>query len=82
MSGSKKVFTTLGSSNHVPEEREAFDYYATDPRAVEMLLKLEQFSPVIWEPALFVICIAAKAAWIYFRGKPWWRFPSIVKKGP
>ena len=27
MSGSKKVFTTLGSSNHVPEEREAFDYY-------------------------------------------------------
>ena len=46
MSGSKKVFTTLGSSNHVPEEREAFDYYATDPRAVEMLLELEQFSPV------------------------------------
>ncbi len=45
MSGSKKVFTTLGSSNHVPEEREAFDYYATDPRAVEMLLELEQFSP-------------------------------------
>lgn len=44
MSGSKKVFTTLGSSNHVPEEREAFDYYATDPRAVEMLLELEQFS--------------------------------------
>lgn len=34
MSGSKKVFTTLGSSNHVPEEREAFDYYATDPKAV------------------------------------------------
>lgn len=51
MSGSKKVFTTLGSSNHVPEEREAFDYYATDPRAVKMLLELEQFSPVIWEPA-------------------------------
>ena len=51
MSGSKKVFTTLGSSNHVPEEREAFDYYATDPRAVEMLLELEPFAPVIWEPA-------------------------------
>ena len=56
MSGSKKVFTTLGSSNHVPEEREAFDYYATDPRAVEMLLELEQFSPVIWEPAIFPRC--------------------------
>lgn len=51
MAGSKKVFATLGSSNHVPEEREAFDYYATDPKAVEMLLELEQFAPVIWEPA-------------------------------
>lgn len=51
MTASKKVFATLGSSNHVPEEREAFDYYATDPKAVEMLLELEQFAPVIWEPA-------------------------------
>lgn len=51
MAGSKKVFATLGSSNHVPEEREAFDYYATNPKAVEMLLELEQFAPVIWEPA-------------------------------
>ena len=33
------------------ENRETFDYYATDPKAVEMLLKLEQFAPVIWEPA-------------------------------
>ena len=51
MGGSKKVFTTLGSSNHVPEEREQFDYYATDPRAVELLLEMEAFAPVIWEPA-------------------------------
>ena len=29
MAGSKKVFATLGSSNHVPEEREAFDYADT-----------------------------------------------------
>ena len=51
MAGSKKVFTTLGSSNHVPEEREQFDYYVTDPRAVELLLEMEAFAPVIWEPA-------------------------------
>lgn len=51
MTGSKKVFTTLGSSNHAAEDREVFDYYATDPKAVEMLLELEQFAPVIWEPA-------------------------------
>lgn len=51
MGGSKKVFTVLGSSSHALENREAFDYYATDPKAVEMLLELEQFAPVIWEPA-------------------------------
>ena len=27
------------------------DYYATDPQAVEMLLDLEPFAQVIWEPA-------------------------------
>ena len=51
MAGSKKVFTTLGSSNHAADQREAFDYYATDPKAVEMLLEMETFAPVIWEPA-------------------------------
>ena len=49
MAGSKKVFTTLGSSNHALENREAFDYYATDPKAVEMLLELEQFTPGFFE---------------------------------
>lgn len=28
----------LGASNHVPEDREANDYYATDPTALEMFL--------------------------------------------
>lgn len=51
MAGSKKVFTTLGSSNHALENRETFDYYATEPKAVEMLLELERFAPLIWEPA-------------------------------
>lgn len=45
------VFSTLGASNHVADERAANDYYATDPRAVEMLLQMETFAPVIWEPA-------------------------------
>ena len=51
MAGSKKVFKTLGSSNHTPDKRAEYDYYATDPQAVEMLLALETFAPVIWEPA-------------------------------
>lgn len=46
-----KVYTTLGASNHVPEEREKYDYYATDPEAVEMLLEMEKFNQYIWEPA-------------------------------
>lgn len=32
-------------------DAEMNDYYATDPRAVEMLLELEKFSKSIWEPA-------------------------------
>lgn len=51
MRNQNSVFTTLGASNHALEEREQHDYYATDPKAVELLLELEQFSPVIWEPA-------------------------------
>lgn len=51
MADSKRVFTTIGASNHSEKEREAHDYYATDPKAVELLLELEQFAPVIWEPA-------------------------------
>lgn len=32
-------------------EREKNDYYATDPRAMEELLRYETFAPDIWEPA-------------------------------
>ena len=45
------IFVTLGASNHSNTEREVDDFYATDPRAVELLLNLEQFSPDIWECA-------------------------------
>ena len=51
MAGNQLVFSTLGASNHVADERATNDYYATDPKAVEMLLEMETFAPVIWEPA-------------------------------
>lgn len=51
MSGNSFVFSSIGSSNHVADERARHDYYATDPKAVEMLLQMETFAPVIWEPA-------------------------------
>lgn len=47
MRNQNSIFTTLGASNHALEEREQHDYYATDPKAVELLLELEQFAPVI-----------------------------------
>ena len=45
------IYTTLGASNHTDEERETNDYYATEPKAAELLCKLVQFSPNVWECA-------------------------------
>jgi hypothetical protein len=47
----KSIYTTLGASNHVEEEREENDYYATEPKATKLLLQLEEFSNTIWECA-------------------------------
>lgn len=48
---SRDVFTTIGARNYALEERQQDDYYATDPRAIDLLLKEEKFAPVIWECA-------------------------------
>lgn len=45
------VFKTLGASNHCSSEREVNDYYATDPNALEQLLRYEKFNPYVWECA-------------------------------
>ena len=45
------IFKQLAASSHSEEEREQNDYYATDPKAVEGLLRYEDFSRMIWEPA-------------------------------
>lgn len=37
--------------NYRRKDAEVNDYYATDPRAVELLLEQEPFSNSIWEPA-------------------------------
>lgn len=46
------IYKTLGASNHTDKEREENDYYATDPVAIDKLLKVEQLSNFIWEPAV------------------------------
>ncbi len=45
------IFKTLGASNHTDKERQKHDYYATEPRAIELLLEVEEFSNHIWECA-------------------------------
>lgn len=47
----KSIFVCNGASNHTTEERQVDDYYATEPKAVEILLDQETFSPYIWECA-------------------------------
>lgn len=42
---------TLGASNHTEKEREKHDYYATEPKAVKLLLEKEKFCPYVWECA-------------------------------
>lgn len=44
------VYKIIGASNHSDENRADDDYYATDPKAVEELLKREKFSHYVWEP--------------------------------
>ena len=46
------IFVTLGSSNHVEEDRALYDFYATDPKALELLISDggATFSHKILEP--------------------------------
>lgn len=47
----RSMFVCNGASNHSKEERQAEDYYATEPKAVEILLENEEFSNYVWECA-------------------------------
>lgn len=46
----QSMFVTNGDSNHSTQDRQAHDFYATPPDAVEQLLHLESFSKNILEP--------------------------------
>lgn len=45
------IFKSLASSNHSEVEREENDFYATDPKAIELLLEKEPFNKTVWECA-------------------------------
>lgn len=46
--GNSQAVRAVNQRNKDAEEN---DYYATEPRAVELLLEKEQFDHIIWEPA-------------------------------
>lgn len=48
----KTTYRMLGASNHTEKQRQENDYYATEPKAIELLLQKEKFSPVVWENAV------------------------------
>lgn len=48
---SRSAHATLGARNYAQYDRETNDYYATEPKALELLLDLETFSPTVWECA-------------------------------
>lgn len=47
----RSIFTIMGARNYALEERETNDYYATEPKALELLLDIEPFSRNVWECA-------------------------------
>ena len=48
---SRSAHALLGARNYALNERETNDYYATEPKAVKLLIEVERFSPMIWECA-------------------------------
>lgn len=45
------IYSILGASSHSQTVRAQDDYYATEPKAMEILLEEETFAPHIWECA-------------------------------
>ncbi len=48
---SNSIYKTLGASNHTEKERVSMDFYATQPEAIDLLLKKVNLPHVILEPA-------------------------------
>lgn len=50
MNNINKTYSCIGASNHSKTDRQVDDYYATPPRMVKLLCKLETFHKDILEP--------------------------------
>lgn len=54
----KSTFVTLGASNHTDKKRESNDFYATDPIAIDKLVKAIHLPHKIWECACGTGCLS------------------------
>ena len=45
------IYKTLGASSHSEKDREENDFYATEPKAIDLLCEVEKFNEWILEPA-------------------------------
>lgn len=54
------IYKTLGASNHTDKEREKHDFYATDPSAIDLLIKKVDLPKQILEPACGSGCLSVR----------------------
>ena len=54
------IFKTLAASNHTDKEREQNDFYATDPAAIDLLVKKVELPKQILEPACGSGCLSVR----------------------
>lgn len=54
------VYKALGASNHTDKERETDDFYATEPKAVDLLLDYIDIQGGIWESSCGSGCLSER----------------------
>ncbi len=54
------IFKIMGASNHTDKEREKNDFYATDPAAIDLLLKKISINKQVLEPACGTGCLSER----------------------
>lgn len=56
----KSTFIIIGASNHTDKEREAHDFYCTDPVAIDRLVRSFELPKKIWECACGTGCLSER----------------------
>ena len=67
MGNLNSTFLVIGATSHSKGERQAEDYYATESKAVDLLMGVEKFSNNIWECAVggWTSCTKIRGIWLY-----------------